>query len=122
MGEIMEGSVRNVAFWRRKERSKKSKDSSRQRNGIEADPEWGWVCPPLPRDFSLHKRDKLNTTIGLTGLPGTVQRYLLEQGLLEESEKPIKKEEVRVGDWILLSNGWEGTVLGVVVPNSYSDE
>ena len=64
----------------------------------------------------------MNTTIGLTGLPGTVQRYLLEQGLLEESEKPIKKEEVRVGDWVLLSNGWEGTVLGVVVPNSYSDE
>lgn len=74
-GEVSEGSVRNVAFWRGD----------------------GWVTPPERSG----------------GLPGTVRRYLLEKGLVKEGI--VRVADVRVGEYVLLSNGWDGTVLGRVV-------
>ncbi|KIJ36987.1 hypothetical protein M422DRAFT_178757, partial [Sphaerobolus stellatus SS14] len=73
-GWIMEGSVRNVAFWR---------DNR-------------WVTPPLHRG----------------GLNGVVRRWLLENGRVIEED--VRKEDVRVGEVVLLSNGVEGCSLGVV--------
>ncbi|EJD05274.1 uncharacterized protein FOMMEDRAFT_27438 [Fomitiporia mediterranea MF3/22] len=86
-GEIMEGSVRNVAFWR---------------GGDANDPSFGvgvggWVTPP----------DRSG------GLPGTVRRYLLERGMMKEGI--IRVSDVKIGEYVLLSNGWDGTILGRVV-------
>ncbi|KAH8108400.1 aminotransferase [Phellopilus nigrolimitatus] len=47
------------------------------------------------------------------GLPGTVRRYLLERGLVKEGV--VRAADVRAGEWVLLSNGCEGTLLGRVV-------
>ena len=47
------------------------------------------------------------------GLPGTVRRWLLEQGLLREAL--IRKEDIRKGQWVLLTNGVEIAVLGRIV-------
>ncbi|KAH8110167.1 aminotransferase class IV-domain-containing protein [Phellopilus nigrolimitatus] len=74
-GEITEGSVRNVAFWR----------------------DGTWVAP-------LEEAG---------GLPGTVRRYLLERGLVQEGV--IRKEDLRLGEWVLLINGFDVTVLGKIV-------
>ncbi|KAI5118783.1 hypothetical protein M0805_005013 [Coniferiporia weirii] len=71
-GELTEGSVRNVAFWR----------------------EGGWVTP--------------SERCG--ALPGTVRRLLLERGLVREGV--LRSEDVRPGEWVLLFNGWDGTLLG----------
>ena len=45
-------------------------------------------------------------------LPGTVQRWMLESGKIREGT--ILKDSVRNGEWVLLSNGWDVTVLGKV--------
>lgn len=82
-GEVMEGSVRNVAFWR-------GGENERGDGG-------GWVTPP----------DRSG------GLPGTVRRYLLERGMMKEGV--IRVSDVRVGEYVLLSNGWDGTILGRIV-------
>ncbi|KAL5525433.1 ABZ2 [Sanghuangporus sanghuang] len=81
-GEVMEGSVRNVAFWRG--------ENERGEGG-------GWVTPS----------DRSG------GLAGTVRRYLLERGMMKEGT--IRVSDVRVGEYVLLSNGWDGTILGHVV-------
>ena len=81
-GEVMEGSVRNVAFWRG--------ENERGDGG-------GWVTPP----------DRSG------GLPGTVRRYLLERGMMKEGV--IRVSDVRIGEYVLLSNGWDGTILGRIV-------
>lgn len=47
------------------------------------------------------------------GLPGTMKRYMLEQGLVREGK--VRKEDIRVGEYVLLSNGWVGTVLGRIM-------
>ncbi|OCB90917.1 hypothetical protein A7U60_g1827 [Sanghuangporus baumii] len=81
-GEVMEGSVRNVAFWRG--------ENERGEGG-------GWVTPS----------DRSG------GLAGTVRRYLLERGMMKEGT--IRVSDVRIGEYVLLSNGWDGTILGHVV-------
>jgi len=73
-GEVMEGSVRNVAFWR----------------------DGGWVSPPNSSG----------------GLPGTIRRWLLEQVILKE--RVILKSEIHPGEWVLLTNGVDITILGRV--------
>ena len=60
----------------------------------------GWVTPRLEAG----------------GLAGTVRRYLLEQGLMREGI--AKKEDIVVGEWVLLLNGWDVTVLGRIVDNA----
>ncbi|KLO16581.1 hypothetical protein SCHPADRAFT_205624 [Schizopora paradoxa] len=70
--EVMEGSVRNVAFWR----------------------DGGWVSPPNSSG----------------GLPGTIRRWLLEQGILKE--RVIHKTDLQPGEWVLLTNGVDITILG----------
>lgn len=72
--EVMEGSVRNVAFWR----------------------DGGWVSPPNSSG----------------GLPGTIRRWLLEQGILKE--RIIHKSDIQLGEWVLLTNGVDITILGRV--------
>ena len=56
----------------------------------------GWVTPPV--------------TSG--GLPGTLRRWLMENGLLRE--EVIRKEDIRPGEWVMMSNSVDGTVLGKV--------
>ncbi|KAF8587226.1 D-aminoacid aminotransferase-like PLP-dependent enzyme, partial [Ramaria rubella] len=73
-GCVMEGSVRNVAFWRGER----------------------WVTPGLESGC----------------LAGTMRRWLLEQGRVVEGE--VRRKDVRVGEWVLLCNGVEGCLLGVV--------
>jgi len=73
-GDVMEGSVRNVAFWR----------------------DGRWVTPGLESGC----------------LAGTVRRWLLEQGRAIEGN--IRREDVSVGEWVLLCNGVEGCLLGVI--------
>lgn len=72
--EIIEGSFRNVAFWR----------------------DGAWVTP---------KSDS-------GSLPGTVRRWMLENGKVREGT--ILKDEVKVGEWTLLSNAVDVTILGRV--------
>ena len=43
-------------------------------------------------------------------LPGTVRRYLLERGIVREGT--IRASDLRAGEWVLLSHGWDGTLLG----------
>ena len=57
----------------------------------------GWVTPP--------------TRCG--GLPGVVRRYLLEHGYIKEGI--VKLSDVRIGEIVLLCNGWDGTILGRIV-------
>ena len=57
------------------------------RNGI-------WVSPP---DSS-------------GGLPGTVRRHLMDIGLLREGV--IRKEDIQPGEWVMMSNGVDVTILG----------
>lgn len=47
------------------------------------------------------------------GLRGTMRRYLIERGLVREGV--IRRDDVRVGEWVLLTNGWSVTLLGKVV-------
>ena len=68
----MEGSVRNVAFWR----------------------DGKWVSPVRG------------------GLRGTVRRWMLEKGRAVEGD--VRRDEVRKGEWVLLSNGVEGCSVGVI--------
>ncbi|TDL17568.1 hypothetical protein BD410DRAFT_822616 [Rickenella mellea] len=59
--------------------------------------EGGWVTPSLDSG----------------GLDGTVRRYLLEKGVLREER--IMKDDVKPGEWVLLSNGIDVTILGRMV-------
>lgn len=76
-GNITEGSIRNVAFWR----------------------DARWVSP-----------------VG-GGLKGVVRRWLLEQGRVVEGVIP--KEDVKIGELVLLSNGVEGCTLGIITDGKY---
>jgi len=80
-GDVMEGSVRNIAFWR-------------------AD---RWVTPSLESGC----------------LPGTTRRWLIEHGLVDEGR--IRLSDVQFGEWVLLFNGVEGCLLGVVSARSLSN-
>jgi len=71
-GFMTEGSVRNVAFWRKGR----------------------WVSPVRG------------------GLRGVVRRWLVEGGRVVEGD--VKREEVRRGEWVLLSNAVEGCRIGMV--------
>jgi len=73
-GEITEGSIRNVAFWR----------------------DGKWVTPSVESGC----------------LAGVVRRRLIEDGVVGEGR--ILKQEVAVGEWVLLSNGVEGCSLGKI--------
>ncbi|KZS93305.1 D-aminoacid aminotransferase-like PLP-dependent enzyme [Sistotremastrum niveocremeum HHB9708] len=74
-GEVTEGSVRNVAFWR---------------DGI-------WITPGVDSGC----------------LPGTVRRWMLERGKMKEGL--VKKDTLKNGEWVLLSNGVDGVQLGKIV-------
>jgi len=71
-GQIMEGSVTCVGFWR---------------NGT-------WIMPPLSAG----------------GLAGVDRRWLLEQGKIKE--EIILKDDLKEGEYVLLTNGWIGAQLG----------
>jgi branched-subunit amino acid aminotransferase/4-amino-4-deoxychorismate lyase len=71
-GQIMEGSVSCVGFWR---------DGS-------------WLLPPLSSG----------------GLAGVDRRWLLEQGKVKEGN--LTKDDVKEGEYVLLTNGWIGAQLG----------
>lgn len=49
------------------------------------------------------------------GLPGTVRRWMLENGMVRQMT--ILKKDVRPGEWVLLTNGVDVTILGKVVEN-----
>lgn len=74
-GDVTEGSITNVAFWR----------AGR------------WVTPRLDSG----------------GLGGVMRRWLLEQGAW--SEGTVRKDDVRSGERVLLSNALRGVVVGEVV-------
>ncbi|KZW00517.1 D-aminoacid aminotransferase-like PLP-dependent enzyme [Exidia glandulosa HHB12029] len=71
-GDITEGSVANVSFWR----------------------EGRWVTPP----------------VSAGGLPGTIRRWLLEQGRIVEGN--IRREDINDGEFVLLTNSWHIVQLG----------
>ncbi|KDQ10738.1 hypothetical protein BOTBODRAFT_489051 [Botryobasidium botryosum FD-172 SS1] len=73
-GEITEGSIRNVAFWR----------------------DGGWVTPSAEGGC----------------LAGVMRRWLIESERVREGR--VLREEVVIGEWVLLSNGVEGCSLGKV--------
>jgi len=56
----------------------------------------GWVSPPNSSG----------------GLPGTIRRWLLEHGILKE--KIMHKYDMHPGEWVLLTNGVDITILGRV--------
>lgn len=56
----------------------------------------GWVTPP--------------DTSG--GLPGTVRRWLVENNLLREGV--VTRDSIRPGEWVMMSNGIDITILGKV--------
>lgn len=72
-GEITEGSLRNVAFWR---------DGS-------------WVTPPRRSG----------------GIGGIIRRWMIEQGRVRE--RVVKTNDLKHGEWVLLSNGVEGCSIGI---------
>lgn len=78
-GNITEGSIRNVAFWR----------------------DGKWVSPDDG------------------GLEGVVLRWLVEQGRVTEGT--VSKEDVKIGEMVLLMNGVEGCTLGVITEGRYPD-
>jgi 4-amino-4-deoxychorismate lyase len=55
-----------------------------------------WVMPPLSAG----------------GLAGVDRRWLLEQGKVKEGD--ISRDEVKEGEYVLLTNGWMGAQLGKV--------
>ena len=50
------------------------------------------------------------------GLRGTMRRYLIERGLVKEGI--ILKDDVQIGEWVLLTNGWVVSQIGRVVGNT----
>lgn len=60
-----------------------------------------WISPP-------------NKTSG--GIGGTVRRWMIEQGRVREGV--VKKENLKNGEWVLLSNGVEGCSIGRFVEAS----
>jgi branched-subunit amino acid aminotransferase/4-amino-4-deoxychorismate lyase len=44
------------------------------------------------------------------GLPGTVRRYLIEIGLVREGI--VRKDDIQLGEWVMMSNGVDVTILG----------
>lgn len=66
------------------------------------------------RNVAFYRDNHWTTPPLSTGcLPGTVRRWLVESGRVVEG--PVLRDEVRVGEWVMLCNGVEGCVLGVVV-------
>lgn len=63
------------------------------------------------RNVSFWRGGKWVTPPGETGcLPGTVRRWLMENGLLHE--QVIKKDDIKPGEWVMMSNGVDITILG----------
>ncbi|EWC48541.1 hypothetical protein DRE_01763 [Drechslerella stenobrocha 248] len=85
-GWVMEGSITNVYFWRA-ERG-------------------GWITPSTPQDGGADGDDA-------GGMGGTVRRWLLEKGIVTVGD--VRKEEVRDGEAVWLSNGVKGVVFGRIV-------
>ncbi|EPS44528.1 hypothetical protein H072_1442 [Dactylellina haptotyla CBS 200.50] len=85
-GLIMEGSITNVYFYR--------------------EDRGGWITPTTPTDSNP------TNGLGAGGTAGTVRRWLLEKGMVTVAD--VKRNEVEVGEWVWLSNGVKGMVLGRV--------
>ncbi|KAF3313652.1 hypothetical protein TWF173_005724 [Orbilia oligospora] len=86
-GWIMEGSITNVYFYR--------------------EDKGGWITPSTPMDDLTGQRK------GKGGTAGTVRRWLIEKGMVRVGD--LKKGEVQVGEFVWLSNGVKGLVLGKIV-------
>ncbi|KAF3910886.1 hypothetical protein ABW20_dc0107384 [Dactylellina cionopaga] len=80
---VMEGSLTNVYFYK----SDKG----------------GWITPSTLMDGDDYGN-------GAGGTAGTVRRWLLEKGMVRVGD--IRKDEVKVGEWVWLSNGVRGLNLG----------
>ncbi|KAI5856991.1 aminotransferase [Tricharina praecox] len=80
-GEVMEGSLTSVYVYVKREG---------EGEGEGAGAGWRWVTPVL----------------GSGGQKGTTRRWALERGLAEE--EVVMKEDVKPGDWVVLSNGLRG--------------
>ena len=88
-GEVMDGSARIVAFWRPWDASDSSDSSTTSQL-------YGWISPA--------------TTSG--GLTGTMRRWMIENGYMREAV--VHKDSVKTGEWVLLSNGVDVTILGKI--------
>ncbi|KAK6333374.1 hypothetical protein TWF718_011188 [Orbilia javanica] len=85
-GWIMEGSITNVYFYQ--------------------EDKGGWITPSTPID------DLAGQGKGRGGTAGTVRRWLIEKGMVRVGD--LKKSEVQVGEFVWLSNGVKGLVLGKI--------
>ncbi|KAF3930720.1 hypothetical protein ABW19_dt0209247 [Dactylella cylindrospora] len=63
----------------------------------------GWVTPTTPPDGD-------STSAG--GTAGTVRRWLLEKGFVTVAD--VKKDDVKLGEWVWMSNGVKGMFLGKI--------
>ena len=69
------------------------------------------------RNVAFYRENRWTTPSLSTGcLPGVVRRLLVESGRVVEGAVPLNA--VRVGEWVMLCNGVEGCVLGVVLGDS----
>ena len=56
--------------------------------------------------YFQRNRDCVTPTLKSGGCEATVRRWLLEKELVKEDV--VLKDEVKIGDWIILSNGVRG--------------
>ncbi|KAK6533468.1 hypothetical protein TWF694_002407 [Orbilia ellipsospora] len=91
---VMEGSITNVYFYR--------------------PGKGGWITPttPIPTATSTPSTASGGSKggLGAGGTAGTVRRWLLEQGMVTVGD--VKRDEVVVGEWVWLTNGVKGVILG----------
>ena len=92
-GRIMEGSITNVYFYR--------------------EDRGGWITPSVDADFSDGATGKSEEGESAGGTGGTVRRWLLEKGLVKVGD--LRKSEIVDGEWVWISNGVKGMILGKIV-------
>ncbi|KAL1740774.1 WD40-repeat-containing domain protein [Schizophyllum fasciatum] len=115
--------TRTSIFTRTKTTRRTVYDAARQR----AD-----VRPGDPADVLLYNEDGAMTEASISNiaffrdsywftpplstgcLPGVLRGWLLEQGRIREATFPIRKEDVREGEWVMLTNGVNGCRFGKV--------
>ncbi|KAL1697260.1 aminotransferase [Schizophyllum commune] len=122
--EIDSQPTRSSIFTRTKTTQRSLYDAARQRAGIFPGDlkevllynENGEMTEASISNVAFFRESYWVTPPSSTGcLPGVLRAWLLEQGRIREAAFRIKKDDVRAGEWVMLTNGVHGCRFGKVV-------
>ena len=122
--EIDSQPTRSSIFTRTKTTQRSVYDAARQRAGIFPGDlkevllynENGEMTEASISNVAFFRESYWVTPPSSTGcLPGVLRAWLLEQGRIREAAFRIKKDDVREGEWVMLTNGVHGCRFGKIV-------